>query len=91
MSKQLDANLRTNLKKNSEVKMKLNTRLEIGMRCCWFPGCAVDQIQAVGGRTAKMSDCNKLWSVYAADCIGLVSKDAREQSAGATPSGQKAT
>jgi hypothetical protein len=35
--------------------------------------------------TVKMSGCNRLWSVCAADATGPVSRDAGEQSAGATP------
>jgi hypothetical protein len=33
----------------------------------------------------KMSGCNRLWSVCAADATGAVSRDAGEQSTGATP------
>jgi hypothetical protein len=58
---------------------------------CKWKGDVVDLLvtaatKAAGQEgTARISDCNKLWSVCVADPTGPVSRDAAEESAGATP------
>jgi hypothetical protein len=61
--------------------------LQMGMRYYPFAGYRGNQIKVAGQKgTAKMSGCNQLWLGSAVYATGLMSMDAGEQSAEATPS-----